>query len=119
MANFSRTVNTLHFEDLEPHQFEDLVRQLAYDFRNWHSIEATGRLGTYVGVYIRATERVRSVHPSPDQTEEADNDLSAYQEHPWLIQCKREKRIGPKNITEIFAAAINDGHPTVPHGFII
>ncbi len=39
----TRTLNPLHFEDLEPHRFEDMVRQLAYDFRPWRSIEATGR----------------------------------------------------------------------------
>ena len=39
--NPSKTINPLHFEDLEPHRFEDLVRQLIYDFKNWQSIEAT------------------------------------------------------------------------------
>jgi hypothetical protein len=35
----------LHFEDLEPHRFEDLVRRLIYDFRPWRQLEATGRSG--------------------------------------------------------------------------
>ena len=45
MAKVSKTIGPLHFEDLEPHRFEDLVRQLIYDFRSWKAIEATGRVG--------------------------------------------------------------------------
>lgn len=30
----------IHFEDLDPHRFEDLVRELIYDFRDWQTIEA-------------------------------------------------------------------------------
>ena len=50
----TRTIGPLHFEDLEPHRFEDLVRQLAYDFRDWHSVEAIGRAGSDKGMDIRA-----------------------------------------------------------------
>lgn len=46
------------FHDLEPHRFEDLVRQLAYDFKDWRSIEAIGRSGSDEGIDIRAWERV-------------------------------------------------------------
>lgn len=42
----TRTLNPLPFQDLEPHRFEDLVRQLAYDLRRWKSLEATGRGGS-------------------------------------------------------------------------
>jgi hypothetical protein len=52
MAQTSRTLNPLPFRDLEPHRFEDLVRQLAYEFRDWRSIEATGRSGSDEGVVI-------------------------------------------------------------------
>lgn len=38
----TKTLNPIHFEDLEPHRFEDLIRQLLYDFKNWKSLEATG-----------------------------------------------------------------------------
>ena len=31
----TRTLGPLHFEDLEPHRFEDLVRQLIYDIKPW------------------------------------------------------------------------------------
>ncbi len=31
--NATRTYNLLPFQDLEPKRFEDLIRQLVYDFR--------------------------------------------------------------------------------------
>jgi hypothetical protein len=116
MPKSSRTVNPLHFEDLEPHRFEDMVRQLAYDFRTWHSIEATGRLGADEGVDIRAIERVPTENTSVDTDEEESQ--PSYEERAWMIQCKREKTVGPTKITEIIAAAIGEEIP-IPYGFII
>lgn len=60
MAQATRTMNPLHFEDLEPHRFEDLVRQLIYDYRQWKTLEATGRTGGDEGIDIRAVERMQS-----------------------------------------------------------
>ncbi len=54
--NVTRTLGPIHFEDLDPHRFEDLIRQLAYDFRQWQSIESTGRGGADDGFDIRAYE---------------------------------------------------------------
>jgi len=53
----SRTINPLHFEDLEPHRFEDLARQLVYDFRAWAGLEATGRSGADEGNRKRGSDR--------------------------------------------------------------
>ena len=58
MKRVTKTINPLHFEDLEPHRFEDLIRQLIYDFRKWYSIEALGRSGSDEGMDVRAIERV-------------------------------------------------------------
>src|ERR1700756_1422504 len=41
----TRTLNPLPFEHLEVHRFEDLIRQLSYDFKRWRRLEATGRAG--------------------------------------------------------------------------
>jgi len=57
-SSISKTLGPIHFEDLDPRRFEDLVRELAYDFRDWQSIEATGRGGSDDGFDIRAYERV-------------------------------------------------------------
>ena len=53
MVTTTRTIGPLHLEDLEPHRFEDLIRQLLYDFRPWNRLEAhhhgeVGEGGTHV-----------------------------------------------------------------------
>jgi hypothetical protein len=53
-ATTTRTLNPLPFQDLEPRRFEDLIRQLAYDFREWKSLEAIGRSGADEGMDIRS-----------------------------------------------------------------
>src|SRR5947209_6005795 len=90
-----RTIGPLHLEDLEPHRFEDLVRQLAYDFRPWLSIEPTGRGGSDDGYDARAWERI-------DVTEDREDDEEAGPPTTrlWLIQCKREKQISPKKLKD-------------------
>jgi hypothetical protein len=52
----SRTIGPLHFEDLEPHRFEDLVLRLIYDFRPWRELQATGRSGSDDGFDARGIE---------------------------------------------------------------
>ena len=42
-TRITRTYGPIHFEDLDPHRFEDLIRELIYDYRDWQTIEATGR----------------------------------------------------------------------------
>ena len=51
--HITRTFGPIHFEDLDPHRFEDLVRELIYDYKDWQSIEATGRGGSDEGFDIR------------------------------------------------------------------
>ena len=112
----TKTLNPLHFEDLEPHRFEDLVRQLAYDFRDWQSIEAIGRSGSDEGFDIRAWEKLQEV------TNRDDEDSESVGKHPmdgnlWMIQCKREKSLGPTRILNILNDGVDDKNP--PYGYII
>lgn len=96
----SKTIGPLHFEDLEPRRFEDLVRQLFYDFREWKLLEATGRSGSEGGFDVRGWETVRaeeSGDPTAESAEEEPQDVIA-EDRLWLIQCKREKAIGPKKL---------------------
>lgn len=106
MAVVSRTLGPLHLEDLEPHRFEDLVRQLAYDFRDWQQIEATGRTGSDEGFDARAWEKrdLTSVDEDSDIEDEEQNASSAMSGIQWLIQCKREKAIGPKKLSDYIKA---------------
>src|SRR5258708_20162582 len=56
----TRAFAPMHFEDLDPHRFEDLIRELIYDYRDWQSIEATGRGGSDEGFDIRAYEKAET-----------------------------------------------------------
>jgi hypothetical protein len=97
VTTVTRTIGQLHFEDLEPHRFEDLVRQLVYGFKNWRRLEATGRSGSDDGFDARGYEIVGVQEASADDEEAppegADDRL-------WLVQCKRERTISPKKLVE-------------------
>jgi hypothetical protein len=115
----TKTLGPLHFEDLEPHRFEDLVRELAYDFKDWQSIEATGRGGSDDGFDIRAYERVSAPEREPEEEEpEVGDDVP----HPmegnlWMIQCKRETEIGPTKVGQIIDDGVKAGSP--PYGYVL
>lgn len=91
----TRTIGPLHFEDLEPKRFEDLVRQLIYDFRSWRRLEATGRSGSDDGFDARGFEMVVGENVG-DSEDEVDRGVEA--DRLWLIQCKREKAITPARL---------------------
>ncbi len=102
MAIVTRSIHPLPFENLDPNRFEDLIRQLAYDFRDWISLEATGRSGSDSGYDIRGLERTgsqldRSRLLEDDDAEEAEV-ITEGEDRLWLIQCKREKEIGPTKL---------------------
>lgn len=88
---------------MEPHRFEDLIRQLVYDFRNWRRLEATGRAGSDDGFDARGWEIANFVTQALDEKETDDQEYPdsvdmIIDDRIWLIQCKREKSITPKKI---------------------
>ncbi len=112
----TRTYGPIHFEDLDPHRFEDLVRELIYDYKDWQNIEATGRSGSDGGFDVRAWEKIKDTA----QTSEGEDDQNT-EKHPmdgnlWMIQGKREKEIGPKRVEEILEE-IDSKNP--PYGYIL
>jgi hypothetical protein len=114
----TKTLGPLHFEDLEPHRFEDLVRELVYDFKDWQSIEATGRGGSDAGFDIRAYERVSA----PEREPEEEFEESADAPHPmegnlWMFQCKRETEIGPGKVAQIIHEGVRAENP--PYGYVL
>lgn len=115
----SRTINPLHFEDLEPHRFEDLVRQLAYDFRRWRLLEPTGRVGKDEGLDIRGLEAVLAEPLSDDDVQDADVSAGTVFEREWRIQCKRMRRIGPTSIRQIVGEALRPEGSDPPYGLIV
>lgn len=95
----TRTLNPLPLDVLEPKRFEDLVRQLAYDFRPWRMLEATGRTGSDDGYDARGFEIVTELDDAPEpemQEDDSEPPLAPpTADRLWLIQCKRERAIGP------------------------
>jgi hypothetical protein len=114
-AQPTRTTNPLPFADLDPHRFEDLARNLIYDFRRWKSIEATGKAGNDDGFDVRAWEETSDISNFDQQ----DDELSI---HPmegnlWKIQCKREKQLGPTRVKAIINEGVDEKEP--PYGYIL
>jgi hypothetical protein len=85
----TRTLNPLPFHDLDPRRFEDLIRQLAYDFRPWLRLEATGRAGSDDGFDVRGIEpgETQLVAIDPDDENSDTEDVVSANERTWLIQC--------------------------------
>ena len=99
-AKTMRTTGPLHFEDLDPKRFEDLVRQLAYEFRVWRRLEATGRSGSDDGFDARGLEIAPTVEDETKEEATADSESPTSADRLWLIQCKREKTIGPTKLAK-------------------
>lgn len=114
MAEVTKTAGPLHFEDLEPHRFEDLVRQLVYDFKEWRALEATGRSGSDEGFDVRGWETVR-IDEAYEQEEGEEQPMES--DRLWLIQCKREKSVTPKKLGN-YVQAVAKGQKQLLHGMI-
>lgn len=110
----TRTLNPLHFEDLDPHRFEDLVRRLLYNFRDWTDIQPTGRAGSDEGFDVRAFERQETATNTDEEGEEGSHGGAS---RIWQIQAKREKTITPVKMRSFLRDSINGDDP--PHGFIL
>lgn len=114
---YTRTVNPLQFEALEPKRFEDLVRQLLYDFRAWRALEPTGRLGGDDGFDARGWEVADG--SLADATSDEDEEIALRQsgDRIWLVQCKRERAIGPGKLLS-YLDAIPPVERSQLHGLI-
>lgn len=110
----TRTFNPIHFEDLDPHRFEDLIRELIYDYRDWRTIEALGRSGNDGGFDIRAFENAPVAEPDDEQNE--GEPPPALEGNRWMIQGKRERSIGPAKLRRYL-----DDVDTIdpPYGYIL
>ena len=117
MAKITKTLGPIHFEDLDPHRFEDLVRELIYDFKQWQNIEATGRGGSDDGFDVRAWEKVEETERNNADDDEQTEPLHPTEGNLWMVQCKREKEIGPKKVAEIIQSGVDEKQP--PYGYIL
>ena len=114
--HITRTYGQIHFEDLDPKRFEDLIRELIYDYKDWQNIEATGRSGSDDGFDIRAFEK--NIGTTVMETKEGEEieTLNTAEGNLWMIQGKREKEIGPKRIKEIL---VDVSKKQPPYGYIL
>ena len=115
--NITRSLGPIHFEDLDPHRFEDLIRQLAYDFRQWQSIESTGRGGSDDGFDVRAYEALPIPETLRGDEDDTEDNFHPMEGHLWMIQCKREKALGPKRVGAIIDNGVDPNAP--PYGYIL
>ena len=102
-SSINKTLGPIHFEDLDPHRFEDLIRELAYDFKDWQSIEATGRGGSDDGFDIRAYERIDTNSAESDDDSSTEKTPHPMEGRVWMFQCTREKKIGPARVASIIS----------------
>lgn len=80
----TKTVNQLHFEDLDPIRFEELILSMVYRMRRWEKLDHFGKKGSDDGIDIRAVEV-----------------LENGKENIYYFQCKRYKRILNSEIKDI------------------
>ena len=118
MPTVTKSLHPLPFEHLEPKRFEDLVRQLIYDFRHWRQLEATGRAGSDDGFDARGYEII-DLTAEMHATDEGDDAIepSPINDRLWLVQCKREKEIGPSKLITHLNAIPNESRNGL-HGII-
>ena len=87
----TRTTNRLHFEDLEPHHFEDLVYELLYSKQEWKRIENLGKCGSDDGIDIYCEDKEGT---------------------KWFCQCKRYKSLQPAQVKDVIDKIISNNRNT-------
>ncbi len=80
----TRTINQLHFEDLDAIRFEELVLSMVYRMRRWEKLDHFGKKGSDEGVDIRAIEL-----------------LENGKENTYFFQCKRYLKITNSQLKNI------------------
>lgn len=109
----TKTLGQLHFEDLAPQRFEDLVRDLIYDFKDWKDIQAVGRAGNDSGNDIIAYEKLET---RSSEINDSNDEEQTFLGNRWMIQAKRYSKLTPKEI-KIILEDININDP--PYGYIL
>lgn len=87
----TRTINRIHFTDLDASRFEDLCLAILYRLNatKWISINHFGRSGRDRGVDISAVE-----------------ELENESRRKWFIQCKRHKSISKTELESVIEKAL-------------
>lgn len=80
----TKTIGQLHFEDLDPIRFEELILSIVYRMRRWEKLNHFGKKGSDDGIDIRAVELL----------ENGKRDI-------YHIQCKRYSKMTVTQIKSI------------------
>lgn len=80
----TKTIGQLHFEDLDPIRFEELILSIVYRMRRWEKLDHFGKKGSDDGIDIRAVELL----------ENGKRDT-------YHIQCKRYSKLSASQIRSI------------------
>ncbi len=80
----TRTINQLHFEDLDAIRFEELILSMVYRMRRWEKLDHFGKKGSDDGIDIRAVEL-----------------LENGKENIYYFQCKRYLKISNSQLKHI------------------
>lgn len=97
----TRTINQLHFEDLDPIRFEELILSMVYRMRRWDKLDHFGKKGSDDGIDIRAVE----------QLENGKNNT-------YYFQCKRYQKISNSIIKKIVDDFLVKNE-FVPHFYVL
>lgn len=92
----TRTINKLHFGDLDPIRFEDLCHALLFGYSNWEDIQHYGRMGQDDGIDLLAIETL----------ENGSN-------RKWVIQCKRYATFRKNDVVGVVQKIANAETPDV------
>jgi hypothetical protein len=90
MTKPTKTINRIHFTDLEDRRFEDLSMQIVYRFKDWVFLHPDGRSGNDDGVDIRGLEKLDDGNTKN-----------------WFIQCKRYKKTSASELKKAVDEAIS------------
>lgn len=80
----TKTIGQLHFEDLDPIRFEELILSMVYRMRPWEDLNHFGKKGSDDGIDIRAIEL-----------------LENGKKDTYHIQCKRYSKITTTQLRKI------------------
>lgn len=72
----TKTINQIHFEDLDPVRFEEMILSMVYRMKRWDKLDHFGKKGSDAGIDIRAIELLENGKSST-----------------YYFQCKRYQKI--------------------------
>jgi hypothetical protein len=97
----SKTINQLHFEDLDPIRFEELILSIVYRWKRWKTLDHFGKAGSDDGIDIKASYIL-------------DNGKNK----EYVFQCKRYKKITLTQLKKI-AKDFFEKNSSIPDTYVL